>query len=177
VKELSKFARFSEFNGKRRPIVSIVLASIFVSIILVGYYFLVLDAPPEGFSSIYLLDEQKKTESYPEFLIIGENNTFNVWVGVVNHMGMKQTYEIQQKITQEPILIFPINEEVENKFSKILDDQETWETMISTTISDPGNYSLVFELYLKEEGETVEVNTEPDNYVLLNIEVDIKNQD
>ena len=49
--------------------------------------------------------------------------------------------------------------------------------MITTTILNPGNYSLVFELYLIEEGENIENNVEPDNFVSLNIEVDYKNQD
>jgi uncharacterized membrane protein len=174
---MSKFSRFLNFDDNKGPIVSIVLALIFVSIIVAGYYFLVLDAPPEGFSSMYILDEQKKTEAYPEFLTINENNTFSLWVGVENHLGTQQNYEIQQKLTKDPILTFPIDENVENRFTKTLDDQETWESSITTTISNPGNYSLIFELYLKEEGETIGSNVEPDNYVLLNIEVDYQNQD
>lgn len=174
---MTKFSRLSELNNKKGPIVPIALAIIFISIIILGYYFLILAAPPEGFSSIYLLDEQKKTESYPEFLIINQNNTFNLWVGVENHMGSEQTFEIQQKLTKDPILRFPINEEAKNKFSKTLQNQELWEIMVTTTISDPGNYSLVFELYSKENGEKVVNNTEPVNYVLLNIQVDYQNQD
>lgn len=169
---MSKFSRFLNFDNNKGPIVSIVLALIFVSIIVTGYYFLVLNAPPEGFSSMYILDEQKKTDSYPELLTINENNTFQLWIGVENHLGTQQNYEIQQKLTKDPILTFPINENIENRYTKTLDDQETWETLITTTISNPGNYSLIFELYLKEEGEIIGSNVEPDNYVLLNIEVD-----
>ena len=174
---MSKISRFLNFNGNKGPIVSIVLALIFVSIIVAGYYFLVLDAPPEGFSSMYILDEQKKTEAYPEFLTINENNTFNLWVGVENHLGIQQNYEIQQKLTKDPILTFPINENIENRFTKTLNDQETWESLITTTISNPGNYSLIFELYLKEEGKTIGANTEPKSYVILNFEVDYQNQE
>jgi uncharacterized membrane protein len=174
---MSKVSRFLDLDDNKGPIVSIALAIIVVSIIVVGYYFFVLNAPPEGFSSLYILDEQKKTESYPEFLVINENNTFNVWVGVENHLGIQQTYEIQQKLTKDPILESPVNENVENRLTKTLNDQETWESMITTTISNPGNYSLVFELYLKEEGETIGANTEPKSYVILNFEVDYQNQD
>ena len=174
---MSKFTRFLDFDDNKGPIVSVALALIFVSIIVVGYYFLVLDAPPEGFSSIYILDEQKNTEAYPEFVIINENSTFNVWVGVENHLGQKQLYEIQQKLTKDPILSFPINEEPINKFSKTLENQETWESLITTTISNPGNYSLVFELYLIEDSEPLGDNVEPDNFVLLNIEADHQSQD
>ena len=173
---MAKFSRLLDLN-KKGPIVSIMLAIIFISIIIVGYYLLVIAAPPEGFSSMYILDEQKKTESYPELLIINQNNTFNVWVGVENHMGFEQNFEIQQKITRDPILTFPINEEASNKFIKTLQNQEKWETMVTTTISDPGNYSLVFELYLKENGQNIGYNIEPINYVLLNLQADYQNQD
>jgi len=90
-------------------------------------------------------------------------------------LGKKQSYEIQQKLTDKPILTFPISENPENVYSKTLDHQETWETLISTTINDPGNYSLVFELYLKEDSEIIDENIKPINYVLLNIEADFKN--
>jgi uncharacterized membrane protein len=174
---MTKLARFLDINENKGPILSVVLALVFVSIVVLGYYFLVLDAPPEGFSSMYVLDAQKTTESYPEFLIINENNTFNLWIGVENHKGKTQSYEIQQKLTKDPILTFPINEAPIDNFAKILDDQEIWEMLITTTISDPGNYSLVFELYLKEDGVIIGDNTGPDNYVLLNIEADFKSQD
>ena len=165
------------YDNKKGPIISITIAIIFISLIVLGYYFLVINAPPEGFSSLYILDEEKKTEAYPKLLIIDENNTFNVWIGVKNHMGSRQTYEVQQKLTTDPILASPIDEEVQNSFSITLENQEKWESIVTTTISDPENYSLVFELYLKEEGEIIEINAEPENYVLLNIEVDYQNQD
>lgn len=165
------------YDNKNGPIISITIAIIFISLIVLGYYFLVINAPPEGFSSLYILDEEKKTEAYPKLLIIDENNTFNVWIGVKNHMGSRQTYEVQQKLTTDPILASPIDEEVQNSFSITLENQEKWESIVTTTISDPENYSLVFELYLKEEGEIIAINAEPENYVLLNIEVDYQNQD
>ena len=171
---MSKSNRIFDFDGNKGTIVPVVLSIIFISSLLVGYY-LLSNAPPEGFSSIYILDAQKKTESYPEFVIINENNTFNVNVGVKNHMGKKQSYEIQQKLTKDPILTFPINENPENIYFKTLESQEIWETLITTTINNPGNYSLVFELYLKDDAELVDENTKPVNYVLLNIEVDVRN--
>ena len=169
---MSKISQSIEQVNKKGPIISITIALIFISLIIFGYYILVINAPPEGFSSLYILDDQKTTEAYPELLIINENNTFNLWVGVKNHMGSIQTYEVQQKLTKDPILTSPIDEEIVNRFSKSLDDQETWESLVTTTISNPGNYSLIFELYLKEEGESIEINVEPENFVLLNIEVD-----
>jgi uncharacterized membrane protein len=174
---MSKFGRFFDFKDNKGSIIAAGLTIVFIVIIVVGYYFLVLNAPPEGFSSMYILDEQKQTEAYPEFVIINENSTFNIWVGVENHLGQKQSYEIQQKLTKDPILSFPINEDPVNKFSKTLENQETWESLITTTISNPGNYSLIFELYLIEDSIPLGDNVEPDNFVLLNIEADHQSQD
>ncbi len=170
---MSKSKWIFDFDGNKGTIVPVVLAIIFICSLLIGYY-LLSNAPPEGFSSIYILDAQKKTESYPDFLIINENNTFNVNVGVENHMGKKQSYEIQQKITKDPILIFPIKENPEKTYTRTLESQETWEISVTTTIDNPGNYSLVFELYLKDDIELIDENTKPVNYVLLNIEVDVR---
>ena len=41
----------------------------------------------EPFASLYLLDSEKKAEKYPRLLVLGENNTFLLWVGVENFMG------------------------------------------------------------------------------------------
>ena len=174
---MNKDSQTIGYDNKKGPIISITIAIIFISLLVLGYYFLVINAPPEGFSSLYLLDEQKKTEAYPKLLIIDKNNTFNVWVGVKNHKGSRQTFEVQQKLTTDPILASPIDEEVIDRFSITLENQETWEAIVTTTIFNPGNYSLVFELYPKEEGEVIGINIEPENYVLLNIEVDYQNQE
>jgi len=170
---MNKFDRIFNFDSNKGVIIPVILSIIFVTSLLVGYY-LLSNAPPEGFSSIYILDEQKTTDLYPELVIINENNTFNVIIGVENHLGKKQSYEVQQKLTEKPILTFPISENPENVYSKTLDHQETWETVISTTINEPGNYSLVFELYVKEESEIIDESIKPINYVLLNIEADFK---
>jgi len=170
---MNKFNRIFNFEDNKGTIIPVILSIIFVTSLLVGYY-LLSNAPPEGFSSIYILDAQKKTESYPEFVIINENNTFNVHIGVENHLGKKQTFEVQQKLTKKPILAFPISENPEKVYSKTIETQETWEILITATINEPGNYSLVFELYLKEDSKLIDDSIKPINYVLLNIEADFK---
>ena len=170
---MNKFYRIFNFDCNKGLIIPVILSIIFVTSLLVGYY-LLSNAPPEGFSSIYILDAQKKTEAYPELVIINENNTFNVIIGVENHLGKKQSYEVQQKLTEKPILTFPISEKPQSTYSKTLDHKETWETLVSTTINEPGNYSLVFELYVKTDSEMIDESIKPINYVLLNIEADFK---
>ena len=82
--------------------IAVTFTLIFVSSLLIGYYY-VSTLPPEGYTTIYMLDQQKKAIDYPELLVLNENNTFNVWVGVENHMGKRQSFEVLQKVIKGAI--------------------------------------------------------------------------
>lgn len=154
-------------NNKGYTIV-VALALIFVSSLLIGYYF-VSTLPPEGYSVIYTLDyPQKKAMDYPELLVINENNTFNVWVVVENRMGIKQTCEVKQKIVSDMILSFPVETDIDNSYSQTIENGEVWETLATISISEPGSYSLIFELWIYDEMGTLEFSY---NYCVLKIEV------
>jgi uncharacterized membrane protein len=82
--------------------VSVLIALILVSILVASYYVL-LRPPQKGYMTIYLLDyQQKKALNYPELLVVNQNNTFNVWVEVENHMGKKQDSEVLLKVIRYP---------------------------------------------------------------------------
>ena len=77
---MRKLGRSLKLNDDKGYKIAIVLALIVVSSLLIGYY-LISRLPPEGYTTIYILDyQQKKAIDYPELLVIHENNTFNVWV-------------------------------------------------------------------------------------------------
>src|SRR4030043_841098 len=98
-----------KLNDNKGYKIAIVLALIVVSSILIGYY-LISRQPPEGYTTIYLLDDQqKKAIDYPELLVINENNTFNVWVGVENHMSERQSAEVLQKEIKGTIPSYPVD--------------------------------------------------------------------
>jgi uncharacterized membrane protein len=146
----------------------VALALIFVSILLIGYYF-VSTLPPEGYTVIYTLDyPQKKAINYPELLVINENNTFNVWVVVENRMGTTQTCEVKQKVVGDTILSFPVETDADNSYSKTIENGEAWETLATVSINKPGSYSVIFELWIYDETGTQEFSH---NYCVLKIEV------
>jgi uncharacterized membrane protein len=149
-------------------IIAVALALVFVSSLLIGYYF-VSRLPPEGYSTIYLLNyPQKKAMNYPEILVINENNTFNVWVVIENHMGTTQSYEIMQKTVTTMVTSFPVEAAVENRYAQTIESGEIWETLATVSIDKPGIYAVIFELWLdNEEGERYFSY----NYCVLNIEV------
>lgn len=148
--------------------IAVTLALIFVSSLLLSYYF-ISRLPPEGYTTIYNLDYQhKKAIDFPELLIINENNTFNVWVVVENHMGKTISCEVLQKVTNDMIHSFPVETEAENSYTQTIENGEAWETLTEVTINEPGSYSVIFELWIYNDKGVLEFSY---NYCVLKMEV------
>jgi uncharacterized membrane protein len=166
---MRKLGRSLNLNDDRGYTIAIVLMLIVVSSLLVGYYY-ISRLPPEGYSTIYILDyQQKKAIDYPELLVINQNSTFNVWVGVENHMGTKQSFEVLQKVIKGPILSYPVDAEVTASYEKTIENGEIWETPAEVSINEPGSYSVIFELWIYDDNAGA--FTFSYNYCVLNLEV------
>jgi uncharacterized membrane protein len=148
--------------------IAVAFTLIFVSSLLIGYYF-VSTLPPEGYTTIYLLDyPQKKTIDYPELLVVNENNTFNVWVVVENRMGTTQSCEVLQKVIADVIPSFPVETDVESSYAQTIENGGSWETLATVSINEPGSYYVIFELWIYDETGTLEFSY---NFGVLPIEV------
>jgi uncharacterized membrane protein len=172
VKEtMRKLGKSLQLNDNKGYTVAVALALIIVSSILIGYY-LISRLPPEGYTTIYMLDSQKKAIDYPELLVINgneKNNTFNVWIVVENHMGTRQSFNVSQKVIKDPISSFPVEADVKSSYAKTIENGETWETLATVSINEPGSYSVIFELWIyNDETGTLEFSY---NYCVLPIEV------
>jgi uncharacterized membrane protein len=165
IKKLGNILKMDNNNGYA---VSVLIALILVSILVTSYYVL-LRPPQKGYMTIYLLDSQKKALNYPELLVVNQNNTFNVWVEVENHMGKSQYSEVLQKVTNDTIPIFPFKADATATYVRTLENGETWETLSTIAINKPGNYSVIFELWIYDE-EVGELQFSG-NVCVLNIEV------
>jgi uncharacterized membrane protein len=164
TKSLGKSLRLNNKGHK----VAVAVVVIFVFSLLIGYYF-VSRLPPTGYTAIYLLDYQhKKAIDYPELLVVNDNNTFNVWVVVENHMGMKQSCEVLQKVIKGPILSFPVEANVENSYAHTIDNGDSWETLATVSINETGSYSVIFELWIYDGAGALQFSQ---NYCVLNIDV------
>ena len=152
-------------NKGHRIVVAFVL--IFVSSLLIGYYF-VASLPPEGYNTIYTLDDQKKAIDYPQLLVVNENNTFSVWVGVENHMATSQSCIVLQKVISGMIPSFPVDADAENSYAQTVGSGETWETLATVSINEPGSYSVIFELWIYNEAGVLEFTH---NYDVLKVDV------
>lgn len=152
-------------DGNKGYIISIGLVLILVSSLVLGYYLVTHLAEPEGYTIIYLLDfSQKKAIDYPELLVTNFNSTFKVWVDVENHLGRAIDGNVSLKITDAPIANFPVDVNSTHVYPILnLGREQTWETEAIVTINKPGNYSVVFELWISGEFSH--------NYCVLNVEV------
>ena len=168
-RKLGKSLRLIDNKGYT---IAVALVLIFVSSLLIGYYF-ISRLPPEGYTTIYMLNyPQKKAADYPELLVINgneKNNTFNVWVVVENHMGTRQSCEVLQKVIADKIPSFPVEANVENSYEQTIENGETWETLATVSINEPGSYSVIFELWIHDDNSGAFKFSH--NYCVLNIEV------
>ena len=131
-------------------VIAIGIALIFVAALATGYY-LWTRGPPEGYTTISLLDMNGKAENYPELVIIGENNTFSVAVNVENHMGKTLPFEVRVKITEQVNPDFPVPGKALYVDAVTLENGGKWNTTATTTIDTPSNYMVVYELWAQDE--------------------------
>jgi uncharacterized membrane protein len=166
LKNMSEKLKLRNHSGYA---VAVAIALIFVSTLLLGYYF-IFGLQPQTYSTIYVLDyQQRKAIDYPELLVIGKNNTFEVLVGVGNHMGKQQSFEVLQKVNSDTISTLPVEAEVKSSYSETIENGETWETRATVSINEVGSYYVVFELWHYDDA--VEAFEFSNNYVVLSLEV------
>jgi uncharacterized membrane protein len=150
LEAIKKLARSLDLENKNGYTVSVLIALIFVSFIVGGYY-IFLRPPQKGFMTIYFFDSQKTALNYPELLVINKNNTFDVWVEVENHMGTNQSAQVLLKVTNDTIPVFPVQANPKSTYEKTLENGERWETLSTITMNEPGTYSVIFELWIYDQ--------------------------
>jgi uncharacterized membrane protein len=154
-------------DNEKGYVVAVLIALVFASILIAGYYPW-LKPPPKEYTTIYLLDSQNHAVDYPELLVINQNNTFTVPVTVENHMGSTQNCTVLLKITSEMIHKLPLVAEANATYTRMLENGGKWELPLTITINQPGTYAVIFELWRSGEGEAL---TFTENACSLNVEV------
>jgi hypothetical protein len=84
-------------------------------------------------------------------------------------MGKRQYSEVLLKVTNDTIPRFPFKADANATYVRTLENGETWETLSTITINKPGNYSVIFELWIYD-GKVGELQFSG-NVCVLNIEV------
>lgn len=125
--------------------------ALLIAAILLSVYFVVLRPVQEGYMTIYLLDSQKKAIDFPERLVVGENSTFSAYVEVENHNGTMDC-QVQVKVTRETTPTYPANVNATETFSGTVQDGTTWENVATVSLNQPGEYNVIFELWIVNNG-------------------------
>jgi uncharacterized membrane protein len=103
--------------------------------------------PETKFSAIYYLDSEKQTENIPETVVLGENSTFSLWVGVENHNATVVYYSVLVKYDNGMSPVDPSPAEPAESFEKRLFDGESWEFPVTINIDQPGSNRVIIELW------------------------------
>lgn len=109
--------------------------------------------PPlqEPSSAIYLLDSKKQTENFPKTVVLGENNTFPLWVGVENFNGVTKTFSVQIKMDDGKGDLDPSPAQSVERYDKTLADEELWEFQVTINIDQVGSNRIIIELWSLDE--------------------------
>jgi uncharacterized membrane protein len=156
-----------EEDKNKGYIVVVAVTLVLVFSVFIAYY-VISSAPPEGYATIYVLDLQKRAVDYPELVVINQNNTFSVWVGVENHMGKSESFEVLLKVTNDTSPAFPAEVQPSNSFAATVEEGEKWETLSTITIPQPGAYAVIFELWIYDDD--IAQNVFSGKAVVLNVE-------
>jgi hypothetical protein len=72
-------------------------------------------------------------------------------------------------VTNDTVPIFPFKADANATYTRTLENGETWETLSTVTLNKPGNFSVIFELWMYDE-EVGELQFSG-NACVLNVEV------
>lgn len=117
---------------------------------------------------MYLLNNQHRAEGYPDLLVVGENNTFSVYVTVENHMNTSRLCEVQIKVTSDVNPTFPLNTTAAQTFRETVQVGAKWENFVTVSLDQVGDFSVVFELWVLNEFGAWEFSGE---FCVLNVQV------
>ena len=139
-----------EDRDEEKIISVIVLVAI---VILAGFLFSLLlqPAPREPFSAIYLLDSNKQTENFPKTVVLGENSTFSLWVGVENQNDTTIDYVVRMKLDNGTETVNPSPANDTESFERTLLDEQVWEFQVTINMDQLGTHRIIFELWFSDD--------------------------
>ncbi len=150
IKRTPKGARpVSDRDEEKTITITIVIAIVILAGLLI--YLALTPAQKTPFAAIYLLDSEKQTENFPKTVILGENNTFTLWVGVENQNDTTMDFSVYVKLDNGTAPVDPSPATVTESFERTLLDKEVWEFPVTITIDQVGSHRIIFELWFFNE--------------------------
>ena len=134
-------------NGEEKTIILTILVALVILGALLVYLVFFTPVEKEPFSAIYYLDSEKQTENIPKTVVLGENSTFSLWVGVENQNDTTMDYSVRVKVDDGKSLVNPSPVEPTESFNRTLLNEEKWEFPVTISIDQLGHNRIIFELW------------------------------
>jgi len=148
IKRTQKSAKSTSHSNEEKTIMLTILVALLIMAAILVYVVFFMPAQKEPFTSLYLLDSEKQLENIPKTVILGENSTFTLWVGVENQNDTTIDYSVQVKLDEGNS-----SAELIECFNRTLVNGETWEFPATISINQPGSNKVIFELLFFNETE------------------------
>jgi len=133
-------------NGEEKTIILTILVALVIMGALLVYLVFFTPVETEPFSVMYLLDSEKQLENFPETVVLGENSTFSLWVGVENQ-NETQVFSVRVKVDDGTGPVNPSPAEPTQIFERTLLNEEKWEFPVTISIDQLGHNRIIFELW------------------------------
>ena len=141
-----KETKSSSDNSEEKTIIIIIIIALVILSALLLNLVVFTPAETELFSAIYYLDSGKMTTNLPKTVVLGENNTISLWVGVQNMNGTTMNYEVDISMDNGQGQINRSLAESVKRFEITLDNGETEEVPVTITINQLGQNRIIFDL-------------------------------
>ena len=146
IKRTSQGTKSVSGNGEEKTIIITILVALVIIGALLVYLVFFTPVETEPFSAIYLLDSEKQTENFPKTVVLGENSTFSLWVGVENQNDTTIDYQVWIKMDDGKGLLNHTSTEHIQSFERTLAHGETWEFPVTINIEQLGPNRISVEL-------------------------------
>jgi len=147
IKRTKKGAKSASYSGEEKTIILTVLVALAIMGALLVYLVFFTPAQKEPFTSIYLLDSEKQLENIPKTVVLGENSTFSLWVGVENRNDSTIEYSVQVKLDDGNSAEGSSAAEFVECFNRTLVNKKKWEFPVTISIDQLGSNRVLFELW------------------------------
>ena len=150
IKRTEKDAKSVSYSSEEKTIILTILVALVIMGAFLVYMVFFMPAQKEPFTSLYLLDSEKQLENLPETVVLGENSTFSLWVGVENRNDTTIEYSVQVSLDDGNS-----SAELIGCFNRTLANGETQEFPVTIGIDQPGSNTVIFELWFFNETKNV----------------------
>jgi uncharacterized membrane protein len=146
IKKTSQDKKSFSYSHEEKTIILTIVVALVIIIALL-FNLILTPTPTEKFSTIYYLNSEKQTENLPKTVILGENSTFSLWIGVENHNETIIDYSVYVKYDDGKSPVDPSPVKPTESFNRSLANGELWEFPVTISIEELGSNRVIFELW------------------------------